>query len=94
MPGVLVHAIVIDHLTLHKEIGQTLSGFRGCQKALPPGYWPAPVSMPSIGILAFISHPQLRRGHFQTYSPHDEETLSLLAQGPKVDHELLCVHPY
>jgi len=94
MAGVLVHALVLDYPTLHQEIGQSSSCFHGCQKALPSGDGSAPVSMPWIGILAFISHPQLRRGHFPTDCPHDKETLNLLAQGPKMHHELLCVHPY
>jgi len=90
--GVLVYPLDLDHLSLHQRSTQGPSGFRGRQEALPPGDGPASVLVPSIGSVTPVPHPQLQHGHLQAHCPHDKEVRGLLAQGPEMDHELLCVH--
>ena len=90
----LVHALALDHPTLDQETGQGTSSLCGGQKALPPGDRPTPFSVPPVGIIAPVPHPQLRRGYLQAHRPHDAEAFGLLAQSPEMDHQLLRVHTH
>jgi len=94
MAGVLVYTLNFDHPSLHQEIGQGPSGVCGRETALPPRNGPAPVFVPSVGIFASVSYPELCSGHLRAHCSYDKKTLCLLAQGPAMDHELLYVHPY
>ena len=88
MAGIRVHPLDLHHPTLYQKAGQSPSCFCGHQKALLSGNGPAPFSVPSFGLLASHSHPQLRSGYIQACGTHDEKALGLLAQGPEVDHQL------
>ena len=90
----LVHALNLDHHTLHQEAGRSPGCFRGCEEALPPGDGSAPFPESSVGIRAPFSDPQLRRGRLQTHSPHGKKALILLAQRPEVVNQLLCLHSH
>ena len=94
MARLLVHPLALHHPPLRQETSQGSSGLRGRQETLPSWDGHLHLPVPSLGLLPPLLHPQLQHGYHHPHSPHDSETLGLLAYGPEVDHQLLQVHPH